>query len=272
MARALVGASTRRTLSARLGTTALGLLAGVAGGRAAALAGCGRVLARCRSSADCCKGGRCRGGQCKCKAGLADCAVRCRNLRTAAGDCGGCGTACRPDQICVEGACVCPGNQVECADRCRDTPVDPGHCGGCDQACRPDQVCRDGACGCPTGKTECAGLCRDLTRDEAHCGACDHACRPDQICSEGTCRCLSGHIDCGDDVCIRGGCCSDEDCRGDFICRVRDDSTKYCLCPEGQRPADCPPGPEFLCVPGHPGDGGCGGPPGGRLQADARSD
>lgn len=75
------------------------------------------------------------------------CGSQCRNLMTDGHHCGGCGTPCRPDEMCVSGGCACLPGKTECDERCIDTASEAAHCGRCGN-------------GCPAGDSCAAGICR----------------------------------------------------------------------------------------------------------------
>ncbi|MCC6216488.1 MAG: choice-of-anchor L domain-containing protein [Polyangiaceae bacterium] len=148
-------------------------------------------------------GGSGTGGSGACGAGATSCGGVCTVLDFDPRNCGSCGNACDPGEVCSGGDCAlaCGGGTVECAGRCVDTGVDPAHCGGCGFQCTGGEVCAAGKCGltCGGGLTPCAGSCVDTELDPAHCGGCGAACTGTQVCSGGGCgsSCTGGTSQCG---------------------------------------------------------------------------
>ncbi len=81
------------------------------------------------------------------------CGESCVNTRVDRQNCGGCGTACGPAELCLDGTCslACAGGASRCGDRCVDLSVDPENCGVCGAACAGSYICDDGACALPGG-------------------------------------------------------------------------------------------------------------------------
>jgi hypothetical protein len=104
-----------------------------------------------------CCGGSCEFAEfCACPGGCpgfeACCDGTCAFLFDDPANCGACGNACAPTQICVSRNCVCPEDTTACAEACVDLRTDPAHCGACDTACASGQSCVSGACqGGPLG-------------------------------------------------------------------------------------------------------------------------
>lgn len=71
-------------------------------------------------------------------------------------NCGTCGHACGPSELCGNGACgaTCPVDQLDCSGTCRDIQSDPKNCNGCGMACATGDVCVFGECQppCDTSK------------------------------------------------------------------------------------------------------------------------
>lgn len=116
--------------------------------------------------------------------------------------CGGCGIACRADEVCTGTTCGCPGGLTDCDGACVDTLVDQGHCGGCGLACAEGAACAAGAC-CADGLAACGSTCADLDTHPEHCGACGASCLHANVdtatCAEGACAsisCMEGFEDC----------------------------------------------------------------------------
>lgn len=91
--------------------------------------------------------------------GLTECQGSCTNLLTDPGNCGQCGIACYPGQVCNAGTCVlsCPIGLVACAGTCIDPATDERYCGatgGCGATgngtpgyvCGNGEVCSLGSC------------------------------------------------------------------------------------------------------------------------------
>jgi len=97
------------------------------------------------------------------------CGSVCRDLNHDNANCGTCGNACNPDQVCTGGTCT-TCNTV-CSGKCADLAHDYGNCGACGNACLNGDVCDNGACvKCPT--KVCNGSCVDLSADDVNCGSC----------------------------------------------------------------------------------------------------
>lgn len=58
--------------------------------------------------------------------------------------CGGCGIACRDDQVCEEAQCQCPAGEMDCEGLCVATSFDRNNCGGCGNVC--EIGCGGGTC------------------------------------------------------------------------------------------------------------------------------
>jgi hypothetical protein len=138
-----------------------------------------------------------------CSKYLTACGTTCADIKTDPNNCGGCGLACQPSQLCQAGAgldgapgCVCEPGTTSCNGGCVVTSSDPNHCGSCQDACSSGQVCENGSCqtACNiSGQNLCtasggAGFCADFMSDSQHCGSCSNACAPNQSCHNGSCR------------------------------------------------------------------------------------
>jgi hypothetical protein len=113
-----------------------------------------------------------------CPEGQALCGDLCVDLSSDPRNCGRCGIACRPDQVCSGGSCACSVLMIECGGQCVDTNSNPDHCGGCNIACPEGMVCSGGVCaaGCGEGLVNCSGACVDLTSNPSNCGGCGVVC------------------------------------------------------------------------------------------------
>lgn len=129
-----------------------------------------------------------------CPAGQTDCDRRCVSLQTDSKNCGACGNAVRPLEICSAGAPACAPTIASCGGTCTDLARDPASCGGCGAACGAGDLCTTAAgvtactATCPGGFTACGGACVDLAADRFHCGACGQACAAGEACRGGACR------------------------------------------------------------------------------------
>jgi len=159
---------------------------------------------------------RCIGLYADCNGELDDgCEV---NIEEDPANCGACGTACGPGEICWKAACGCPPGFTRCGSGCTRVDRDPVNCGACGNACAlpsvdggpgtwpcepgvlaPNQgpICANSACtiGCTNGYADCNddhcgdGCETNLASDPKNCGACGHACGPEQLCIDGDCEC-----------------------------------------------------------------------------------
>ena len=120
------------------------------------------------------------------------CNGTCTDVTSDSNNCGSCGVACGPGNMCSMSTCVlgCTAPLVSCKGVCVDTGGDPANCGGCGVSCASSQTCNGGKCAspCPTGQTFCGEACTDLGSDPANCGGCDIGCAHDQTCQAGLCR------------------------------------------------------------------------------------
>ena len=137
-----------------------------------------------------------------CPASQSDCGGTCATLTSDVNNCGACGNACSPGNVCSNGSCAlsCQASLTDCSGTCANLMSDNANCGACGTACDAGQVCTSGQCAlsCQSGLTECSGTCSNLMSDDANCGACGTACAPGQVCSAGTCQvsCQAGLTDC----------------------------------------------------------------------------
>lgn len=145
-----------------------------------------------------------------CNAPEALCANECVETANDPKNCGACGTACAPGQVCSAGACslTCGTGSTDCGGSCVDQKVDPKNCGGCGTTCGAGQICVAGACAaqCPANQKVCVGdggaiACVTTNTDSANCGDCGVQCAPGKVCSAGTCAdtCGAGETLCSGD-------------------------------------------------------------------------
>jgi len=184
--------------------------ANAAGGGSMSQGAAGRAGAGTTPSDPCagaCSGGEvCVDGICQvsCTPGTTNCGGACRNLKSDADNCGGCGRLCPDNATCVAAQCkvTCASGQTECSGECHDLTSDNANCGKCDAVCGAGYACRSGSCklSCSTGSTECSGTCLNLQSDAANCGACGNRCGASQVCSNGACvtSCTAGFTNCSD--------------------------------------------------------------------------
>lgn len=178
IAKSLAKTSRRRAL----GLLAGGTLAGVLGRFGIAPAAAAQVESARRDD-DGREGDRCRRDN-DCRGELECCNRRCRNTRTDARNCGGCGTRCADREECLNGGCfrTC-GSTIPnrcsldaCGDTCGCNPTASG-IGVCQstaqdcrvsRACQTDKDCNNGlaciASGCCAGKPRiCARPCAQIS-------------------------------------------------------------------------------------------------------------
>ncbi|HEY3358931.1 MAG TPA: hypothetical protein VGQ83_37120 [Polyangia bacterium] len=112
----------------------------------------------------------------------------CVDLEADARNCGACGAACGPGDVCALGACAPEGScdllgLLECFGACVDPVDDVANCGGCGLACAFGETCLAGTCAevglrcLEADLTACGAACVDLTTDPRNCGACGNVCR-----------------------------------------------------------------------------------------------
>lgn len=111
----------------------------------------------------------------QCPPGQKQCGSACIDPMTNTENCGVCGSACAPGEVCSAGDCAltCGGGTTKCETTCNDTKSDPANCGTCGNACTGGQVCSKGVCAlaCSPGEIDCNGACIDPTTSSAFCGA-----------------------------------------------------------------------------------------------------
>ena len=169
-----------------------------------------------------------------CPDGQTECGELCVSLQTDPSNCGSCGEACGPGEVCAMGACAteCPPPLTDCGGSCFDLDRDESNCGACGTACSVGEACVSGTCTlqCPPGLTDCEGSCVRLDGDRDNCGACGTTCAPGEVCEAGSCAlvcppnltdcdgtCRDTQVDlancgacgttCGtDELCVSGAC------------------------------------------------------------------
>lgn len=171
-------------------------------------------------------------GPLECETGQMECDGVCVDTETNVANCGGCGVACQPGQVCAAGDCMtsCPDGQDACDGGCFDLQSSRLNCGACGAACDAGEICDAGACvaNCASGQIACGGRCVDPATDRAFCGATDDCegandgdmCLAGEVCAAGACdtSCPTGQIVCGD-RCVdpssdRAFCGASGDCAG----------------------------------------------------------
>lgn len=178
-------------------------------------------------------GGGSQGG---CAAGQTACGAACVDINTDFSNCGSCGKACGPGQVCSAGVCSCGGGLSACATGCADVTADEANCGACGTACHVGQLCEAGQCECQSGLTACSGACVDVMSDGANCGSCGNACTGTQVCSLGQCAagCAAGLEKCGNS-CVDLSTSAQHCGACDAACSAGQSCTEgSCGCPSGQ--------------------------------------
>ena len=128
-----------------------------------------------------------------CPQGETDCGGRCVSLLGDPLNCGRCGEAATPLQVCRAGALGCAPGVAVCDGACTDLARDPLHCGGCGTACAAGAYCTTDGSGtrcttsCADGLAACAGACVDLATDRIDCGVCGRSCLAGQTCRASVC-------------------------------------------------------------------------------------
>ncbi len=180
-----------------------------------------------------------------CPASFSECSSGCVDPRADRQNCGACGKACAPGEVCSAGACAldCGGGTKKCGASCVATASDPQNCGDCGKACDGGKVCVGGACAvaCPASAKKCGDGCVDTMLSPLHCGGCDLPCKQGEVCSQGKCgvTCLGGATKCGD-LCVDTK--NDPGYCGDCMtaCKAGE------VCAAGKCTKSCAPG-ETLC-------------------------
>ncbi len=143
-----------------------------------------------------------------CTDGGVVCGTACVNTATDGNNCGHCGNACDPGQLCRVGTCVanpCPGNQYPCNNPdagttvCTNITTDVNNCGGCGTVCASGMQCASGVCfmPCTDPLVRCGTTCVDISSNAMNCGACGHACATGQTCVSDMCTCAPPLVACG---------------------------------------------------------------------------
>jgi hypothetical protein len=126
-------------------------------------------------------------------------------------NCGACGVACGPDEICGGGQCAkcSPGLSV-CNNACINLTTNNSNCGACGVSCsatapHASAVCKSSACAlqCSAGYLDCNGNALDgceVQVSATNCGACGVTCGAGELCSkQATCIACSA-VDLGSTV------------------------------------------------------------------------
>src|SRR5438067_1068609 len=97
-----------------------------------------------------------------CPAESTMCGAACVSLVTDAANCGGCGHACPPGQLCASGVCACASATPDkcgsgAGSFCTSTQTDTANYGACGNACSAGQQCSAGACKCPIATPNACG-------------------------------------------------------------------------------------------------------------------
>ena len=119
----------------------------------------------------------------------------CVNEQSDLNNCGSCGAAYPPGQICQGGSCACPAGWTACVGElgklgsCVDAQSvhsDANNCGHCGIKCPASApICQNDSCTCPSAIV-CNGVCAEPS-DPNNCGACGTLCPPEQVCQSGSC-------------------------------------------------------------------------------------
>lgn len=158
-------------------------------------------------------------------------------------NCGACGVACGPEEMCCGGVCA-------------DTRASSSHCGACaadgGAICGPSEVCCGGSCAdaascgscmddcAAMGRECCIGACVDTDSDESNCGGCGLACGAGQLCCAGICvgsdpsHCGQSCSTCtaGSELCCAGACVAidNDNCNAcGFSCSTGDCCASGCV-------------------------------------------
>jgi|GEM_PF-2958708 len=121
------------------------------------------------------------------------CGSTCIDTQLDVANCGDCGIACSPGQVCSAGRCGCLPSGAPCSATqtccprvgCKFTDSDINNCGGCGISCGSGARCENNACSCGgvacgLNQTCCNGVC-----------AVTCASNPDMASSSTQCTCAS---------------------------------------------------------------------------------
>ena len=169
---------------------------------------CGNCHTKCASD-EACNLGKCvkscddDAAECSasCSAPLVTCVPSagthyCADLDDDPANCGKCGLACTPAEVCADGGCA-PGctmpQDTLCtpeggadggAPYCADLYTSPTDCGQCGHSCGAGK-CQAMACYCLVPDVTCEGVCTDTANDSRNCGGCGLECAV--ACTAGEC-------------------------------------------------------------------------------------
>jgi hypothetical protein len=155
----------------------------------------------------------CSSKKTSCTGGSQACGNTCVRLASDNQNCGACGNACAPGNVCANGACTfaCPPGLLDCGGSCIDPQTNSDHCGAsgtctgpdAGQACAAGIGCVGGGCSltCSGALEPCDGQCIDPQIDTRHCGGCGIVCGTGDVCLAGACTpaCAAGQVRCGAD-------------------------------------------------------------------------
>jgi hypothetical protein len=112
------------------------------------------------------------------------CFGSCVDQESDESNCGACGNACDPGEICCGGDCVV-SNASNCGQGCNECDSGDLCCAG---SCVASNAANCNECGnlCVAGTTCCGATgCKNLQNDPSNCGACDDPVTPGNICTTG---------------------------------------------------------------------------------------
>jgi hypothetical protein len=93
------------------------------------------------------------------------CNGACTDTTSSSNDCGGCGAACMPLEVCSNSTCVCAPGAKLCGGICVNPFIDAANCRSCGVACAAGSVCTDGACAAATSNWQMFGYDAQHTGD-----------------------------------------------------------------------------------------------------------